>query len=265
MALRSSTGTRQAVAGSYGWRQALANGRLRVYSGTQPASADDAATGALLATFTLSGGSYTGEVQSQISLTLSGGSGSLDTVEVGGALEILGAAVSFDSDLTITAAAVAAQINTYRSTPEFTATSSGAIVTVFAPIDTGAGADGLTVATTETTLGVSVNGGSSTAFGGTGSPSAGTTAINGLNWQVPVAGVLAKETTVWQGDAVATGTAGYFRFEADPSDDQGATTTFRRLDGSIATSGADLNISSTSLVTDATQTINTFTLTVPAG
>lgn len=265
MALRSSTGTRQAVAGSYGWRQALANGRLRVYSGTQPTDADDATTGTLLATFTLSGGSYTGEVQSQVSLTLTGASGSVDTLEVGGALEILGAAVSFDTDLTTTAAAVAAQINTYRSTPEFTATSSGAIVTIFAPIDTGAGADGLTLATTETTLGVSVNGGSSTTFGGTGSPSAGTTAVNGLNWQVPAAGVLSKEATVWQATAVATGTAGYFRIEADPSDDQGSSTAYRRLDGSIATSGADLNISSTSIAVDSVQTINTFTLTVPAG
>lgn len=264
MALRVSTGLRQAVAGAYGWRQALANCRLRIYSGTQPASADDAATGTLLETFTLSGGTFTAEVRSQASLTLTGSSGSLDTVTVGGAIEILGAAVSYTSDLTTTAAAVAAQINSYRSVPDFTATSSGAVVTIYCPWGLGAGGDGLTIATTETTLGVSVNGGSSTAFGGTGSPSAGTTAVNGLNWQVPVAGILSKEATVWQATAVASGTAGYFRFEADSDDDQGSSTSFRRLDGSIATSGADLNISSTAITSGATDTINTFTLTIPA-
>lgn len=264
MALRFSTGLRQAVAAAYGWRHALANGRLKIYSGSQPADADAATTGTLLATFTLSGGTYTGEVRSQASLTLTGSSGSLDTVEVGGALEILGAAVSFDTDLATTAAAIATQINTYRSTPEFYAESSGAVVTIYAPVDTGAGADGLTIATTETTLGVATNGGSSTTFGGTGSPSAGTDAVNGLNWQVPVDGVMAKESTVWQAEAVATGTAGYFRFEADPSDDQGASTTLRRFDGSIATSGADMNISSTSITSGATETINTYSITIPA-
>lgn len=264
MALRTSTGLRQAVAGAYGWRQALANGRLKIFSGTQPATADTAASGTLLATFTLAGGTFTAEVRSQASLTLSGGSGWLDTVTVGGAIPILGAAVSYTSDLTTTAAAVAAQINSYRSTPDFTAESSGDTVTIYAPWGLGASADGLTIATTETTLGVSINGGSSSAFGGSGSPSAGTTAINGLNWQVPVAGVLSKESTVWQATAGATGTAGYFRFEADSDDDQGASTTFRRLDGSIATSGADLNLSSTTLTAAAISTIGTFTVTVPA-
>lgn len=264
MALRFSTGLRQAVAGAYGWRQALANGRLRIYSGTQPATADTAASGTLLETFTLSGGAFTAEVRSQASLTLTGSSGSLDSITVGGAIPILGAAVSFSSDLTTTAALVAAQINSYRSIPDFTAESSGATVTIYAPWGLGASGDALTIATTETTLGVSVNGGSSSAFGGTGSPSAGTTAVNGLNWLVPAAGVLSKETTVWQAVAVASGTAGWFRFEADSADDQGATTTFRRLDGSIATAGADLNISSTTITSGATDTINTFTLTVPA-
>lgn len=265
MSLRSSTGLRQAVAGSYGWRQALANGRLKIYSGTQPATADTAASGTLLATFTLAAGAYTGETISQASITLGGASGTLDTVTVGGAIEILGAAVTFSSDLTTTAALVAAQINAYRSTPDFTATSSGAVVTIFQPFGLGAGGNGLTIAATSTTLTTSINGGTSSTFGGTGAPAVGVTAVNGLNWQVPALGVLSKETTVWQATAVATGTAGWFRIEADPADDQGASTSFRRLDGSISTSGADLNISSLAITTSATETINTFTLTVPAG
>jgi len=263
MALKYSTGLVQAVAGGYGWRQALANGRLKVFTGTQPATADDAHTGTLLATFTLAGGAFTAEVRSQASITLTGSSGSLDTIEVGGALEILGGAVSYSSDLTTTAALVAAQINANFSVPDFSAESSGAVVTIYAPFGTGAGADGLTIAVTTTTLGASINGGSSTAFGGTGSPSAGTTAINGLNFQAPVAGVLAKETTVWQAVAASSGTAGCFRFEADPDDDQGSSTSFRRIDGSIATSGADMNITSTTITAGATETINTFTLTIP--
>lgn len=263
MALKFSTGLVQAVAGGYGWRQALANGRLKIFTGTQPADADSAITGTLLATFTLSGGAFTAEVRSQASITLTGSSGSLDSIKVGGALEILGSSVPYTTDLTTTAALVAAQINANFSVPDFAAESSGAVVTIFAPHGTGAGADGLTIAATATTLGASINGGSSSSFGGTGSPSAGTTAVNGLNFQAPVAGVLSKETTVWQAVAGATGTAGCFRFEADADDDQGASTSFRRFDGSIATSGADMNITSTTITSGATESINTFTLTIP--
>lgn len=266
MSLRFSTGCRNKVASGYGWREVLRDGRLYVYSGTQPTTADADATGTELVVFTLSGGTYTAPVRSQASITLSGGSGSLDTVTVGGAgFNLLSAAVSFDTDLTTTAAAVAANINARQNPLNITASSSEAVVTLSLPYWLGADGDDLTLAATSTTLGASINGGSSTAFGGTGSPSAGTAAVNGLNFQFPASsGVLSKETTVWQGTASAAGTAGWFRYVAGGSAAAGVSTTDVRMDGSIATSGSDLDIANTSIANGAVQTINTFTFTVPA-
>jgi hypothetical protein len=40
--------------------------------------------------------------------------------------------------------------------------------------------------------------------------------------------------------------------------------TFIRLDGTVATSGADLNMSNTNFVAGATQTLSTFSFTMPA-
>jgi len=266
MALRFSTGCRNAVAGGFGWREALKDGRLYVYSGTQPTDADQDVEGTLLVTFTLSGGTYTAPVRSQAKITLSGASGSLDTVSVGGAaFNLLSAAVSFSSDLTTTAAAVASNINARQNPLNIVATSSGADITLSLPYWMGALGDGLSVAATATTLVATINGGSSTTFGGTGAPAAGTTSVNGLNFQFPaVAGVLSKESTIWQGTAAATGTAGWFRYVAGGSTVSGISTTDTRFDGSIATSGSDMDIANTLITSGSVQTINTFTFTVPA-
>ena len=266
MALRYSTALRNAVASGYGWREALRDGRLFVYSGTQPATADEDASGTLLVTFTLEGGSYTAPIRSKASLTLSGTSGSLDSVTVGGTgYNLLSAPVSFDTDLATTAQAVADNINARQNLLNITASASTEVVTLSAPFWLGAWADGLSVATTETTLGVAVNGGTSTTFGGSGAPSPGTTAVNGCNFKYPAAtGTLSKEDSVWQGVASAGGTAGWFRFVPGGSDVAGVSTADLRFDGSIATSNADLNIASTSISSGATQTINTFDFTVPA-
>lgn len=58
MTVRVSTGLRNAMLGTSGLKTALANGVLRLYSGAQPASADSAASGTLLAEITLDGGAF---------------------------------------------------------------------------------------------------------------------------------------------------------------------------------------------------------------
>ena len=68
----------------------------------------------------------------------------------------------------------------------------------------------------------------------------------------------------WQGTAVATGTAGWFRCYQAGDDPSAAETELARFDGSIATSGAQLNMSSTAIVISAVQTISAFTYTQPA-
>ncbi|MBF0345272.1 MAG: hypothetical protein HQL06_13715 [Nitrospirae bacterium] len=86
----------------------------------------------------------------------------------------------------------------------------------------------------------------------------------GLSFGEASGGVMAKTISeTWSGTAVATGTAGWFRLVA-PGDSGSSSQTDERLDGSVATSGAQLNMSSTSIVSGAVQTISTFSITMPA-
>lgn len=78
------------------------------------------------------------------------------------------------------------------------------------------------------------------------------------------AGVLSKRTSTWDGVAVATGVAGYFRYCASTSDGGGTSTTEIRIQGAVATSGSELNMSSTTITSGATTTIDTFDITMPA-
>jgi len=87
---------------------------------------------------------------------------------------------------------------------------------------------------------------------------------NGLEFDDEAAGVLVKcADEVWSGVGLAAGTAGWFRFVANPTDALGVSTVLPRIDGSIGTSGANLNMSSTTIAIAATYTIDTFSLTLP--
>lgn len=57
MAIRFSTGLRNGLCGSLGFKDMLNGGHIKIYSGAQPASADYAETGSLLVTITSSSGS----------------------------------------------------------------------------------------------------------------------------------------------------------------------------------------------------------------
>ena len=78
-----------------------------------------------------------------------------------------------------------------------------------------------------------------------------------------VAGVLSKDANVWSGVASATGTATHFRLVVN-TDTGVLSTTEIRMQGTIGTSGADLNMSSVAIVSATTQTVDTFDLTMPA-
>ena len=78
-----------------------------------------------------------------------------------------------------------------------------------------------------------------------------------------VAGVLSKAANVWSGVASQTGTATHFRLVVN-TDTGVLSTTEIRMQGTIGTSGADLNMSSVAIVSPATQTVDTFDLTMPA-
>lgn len=79
-----------------------------------------------------------------------------------------------------------------------------------------------------------------------------------------VSGTISKDANVWSGVATSTGTATHFRLVVN-TDTGVLSTTQIRIQGTVGTSGADLNMSSVAIVVSATQTIDTFSMTVPAG
>lgn len=257
MALRLSTALRNFLLAHGPCKLALQNGVLKIYSGTQPTTADDAVAGTLLVTISKASGSVTREVLATGTVTLTGGaSGSVDTVTVDGINVIPQGAVAFNTSLTQTATDLAAAINKGLSSPEYTASSSGAVVTIKALPGTGTGANGFVVTATLTTITASY-----------GNMASGVAAVNGLSFETAASGALAKNSAeTWSGSAAATGTAGWFRFGGsvtDPGTTDSAAT-YIRLDGSVATSGANLNMSSTSITAAATQTLSAFSITQPA-
>lgn len=256
MAVRISTALRNFILQHGSLKSALQNGEIRVYSGSQPANADAAPSGTLLCTYTTGSAARTAEVLSTGTVTLTGGaSGSVDSITVDG-IELLEAAVPFNTSLSQTATDVADAINKGISSPEYTASASGAVITISAMRGSGAAPNGFTVASTCTTI-------TKTDANMAG----GVAAVNGLRLANAAAGAITKRTDeIWSGVAVANGVAGWFRFVGSVADSGAAdgTETQIRLDGSVATSGAQLNVSSTTFASGATNSVSSFTVTQPA-
>lgn len=255
MTLRHSTGSRNFLAADGSFKDMFQNGKIEIYSGAQPASADAAVTGTLLCTLTDASGARTAETLSTGSVTLNTGTaGSVDTLTVNG-VDILGGAVAFNTSLNQTAADVATKCENLRGFVEYEVSASGAIITITARPGTGASPNGFVVASTATTI-------TKTDANMAG----GVTAVNGLKWGFVASGVIAKlSTQTWSGVNAATGTAGYYRLYGSVADAGGldsAGTTLRQ-DGAIATTGAELNMASTTLTATATTTITAWQVTVP--
>ena len=256
MALRLSTGLRNYLNEFGSAKQALNNGKIYIYSGTQPALADDAASGTLLAIISKSSGAITEEVQSVGSVALTGGaSGSVGAITVN-SISILPASVPFNTSLGQTAIDIAAAINDNPQNLLFIASVSTNTVNITAKLGLGALANGWVVASTATTITKTDS-----------NMAGGVTAVNGLTFGDAASGTLVKNPLeTWTGVGLAAGTAGWFRYEGALADTEASDTAgaFNRLDGNISTSGANLNMSSTTVAIGATQTISTFSLTVPA-
>lgn len=255
MTMRLSTGLRNFLAKEGGIDDALRNGIIEIYSGAQPASADAAPTGTLLCTITKGSAAATSEVLATGTVTLSGSSGSVNTITVNGN-DILGGAVSFDSTLAQTALDVAAQINRNKTAPDYTATASGAVVTISALPGTGASVNGLVVSGTLTTMTATY-----------GNLAGGVNPANGLQFDAVANGTLPKRAAdTWSGVNVATGTAGWFRQYGSVADSKALDSAgvAIRMDGAIATSGAEMNLNLTAFASGATTTLASWSMAVPA-
>lgn len=88
----------------------------------------------------------------------------------------------------------------------------------------------------------------------------------GINFDAAAAGgVLGKAPAeTWSGVNVAGGAASFFRHVL--SADAGAlSTTAPRIQGTVAVAGADLNLTSVALSSGATQTVDFYSVAMPAG
>jgi hypothetical protein len=84
-----------------------------------------------------------------------------------------------------------------------------------------------------------------------------------LTWATTATGgTITKGTEAWSGTVGANGTAGWFRIS--PIADNGlASTTFERMDGSISTAGAEINLSNLLLEANAPVTVTQFSVQLP--
>lgn len=87
---------------------------------------------------------------------------------------------------------------------------------------------------------------------------------NGLNWGAAAGGVIGKNTDNWRLTGAAAGTAGWFRLMGNATDNGLASTTLPRIDGAVATSGGEINLTSLSIGIGSVTTIDTFTYAIPA-
>lgn len=92
----------------------------------------------------------------------------------------------------------------------------------------------------------------------------GTLTLAGTAFGAAASGVLTAATITPDSSADATGTATWFRMYVNGEDPTGASTTLKRLDGTVGTSGADMNLDSVSIVLGGTIACSACTYTHPA-
>jgi len=85
-----------------------------------------------------------------------------------------------------------------------------------------------------------------------------------LTFAAAASGVLTKSANTWAGTVAANSTAVYWRLVDKTDDGDDLSTTDPRVQGTIGTAGADGNLSSVSLTAAASQTIDYFSVTIPA-
>ena len=97
----------------------------------------------------------------------------------------------------------------------------------------------------------------------------GTVSVNaagtGLTFDAQTDGEVSKAAAeTWKMVGVAAGTAGWFRFYEAGGNPANASSTEARIDGSIATTGGDMQMSNVNVTSGSPHTIDVFKLTMPA-
>lgn len=80
-----------------------------------------------------------------------------------------------------------------------------------------------------------------------------------------MAGTLSKTPAeTWKFNGLVEGTAGWFRFYPAAGNPFNSSTTEPRIDGSITTSGGDMNLTNVSIAVGIPNTVDVFQFTQPA-
>lgn len=303
MSLKFSQGVVNGLAMGMGWGEIIRHGEVAVFSGTQPTSPEVAATaGTELVRFTIganTANASTRPVRAVCQIKL--GTGTLaagDTVKLtlGDANNTMCTWTGYAGTANAGAASFANAINSSWSFPDLQAvvagTSVGSVtygananaaneVYVIAPKNSGAMLNSLSANLTVSTpanCAFQINQGTANTSGAFANATYGALGVAAnesvqLTMSYPAnAGTVTKAGT-WSGTAANSGTAGWFRILCTPNYDANGTTNLSttgadalfimRIDGTIGTSGADMLVSSTSITAAVSQTVSTFSLTVP--
>ena len=262
MAVKLSTGLVNYLSGGGSLRKAFQDCELEIWSGAPPATADIANSGTLLCTVTKSSGTT----------TLRPGWGEVNIVTVTSHAP----GETFAFDVTIGSETLVST-NIYTNTPDAGTVNEVALILarLFEQVGCSACATG-----TSGAIYVMAPSGKSLLIalhaGMTGTIAAVSDAVIAadagsecLHFGPPTAGIISKDSATWSGLNAATGVAGYFRF-IQPGDvghgdaaAHGLSTTALRIQGAVSTSGAEMNLSNTTLTASATTTIDAGSFTEP--
>lgn len=261
MAEKLSTGLRNRLLDGWSWRKCFQDAIINVYSGTPPASADDAVTGVLLLKLTKASGAVAASARS------TPGSWKLVIPDQHGE----GATIK----LSINLGAAGAVTYTYTNTPDAgTAEQVMAKVAVMLNDIPGLhaihGGAGITDPARVVLVQGSIDGEDVHIADAGGTITVTPTEIveaariNTIHFNAAASGAMAKKTgETWSGVVLASGVAGYYRM-VQTSDDGGSSATAIRKQGAISTGGQELTMTNTSLVLGVTHTVDSYSINQPA-
>jgi uncharacterized protein YbjQ (UPF0145 family) len=254
--IQLSTGLRNSLLGTNSLADILADGVIKIYTGSAPASADDAITGQELVTITKN--SATTKVAKKVTLTVTVAN-SEDYI-----ITLNGVELTYTSDTDATADEISAGLKTLIDDAQ--GLGANGVINVpklyglFTVIDVSGGTGQITIEAVnagvdfdiEVSSNISLEIDRESAYGIHLDP-------NGI-----ANGIISKKgSEIWSGVCSLSGVAGYFRFIKD-DDDGTSNTTAYRIQGSVGTSNADMLVTSVNFASGATQTVDSGTITFPA-
>lgn len=262
MAEKLSIAARNMILGGMSIREIFKDCVMLIYTGTAPDDADDAYTGTQLAVISKSGGAVSANeysVPSRWSVTIPG-------AHVAGTYILT---ITIDStDYTCTYNTDSTESEGHASNDDIARGLARKVVDgctqVFA-IAEGANSK-LYIQARIPGIDLAIVDGGGTITIVTLSEILAETAADTIRFGLPASGSVAKDTSTWSDTALATGVAGYFRIARtnDLSQVEDTTSIYPRLQGSISTSGAELNLSNTSFTLGDTITITSYNIGQPA-